>query len=229
MGSRSQFHPQGTDISVDDDEDNEEDEYDDGSSGEEEDFETLDVIERAEIYCHDEQDNYELELRGKPEELPAHEERGRMEALLIAQGRRLVQNVLKNSGHWEQWWPLTHSLKQDMPDKATQGQWEQCRRLVVKALGVIKMPSVRKPISVSGSTLNCMANPTPFLSTDVPSQRTLMASLKHRPSCLQRVAPQEGPHYLGLTSAPCFLSQLSASVGAHAPEHTTGIDSPQAG
>ncbi|KAJ7799049.1 hypothetical protein B0H14DRAFT_3491976 [Mycena olivaceomarginata] len=42
---------------VDDDED-EEDEYDKGSSGEEEDFETLDAMERADIYRHDEQDNY---------------------------------------------------------------------------------------------------------------------------------------------------------------------------
>jgi hypothetical protein len=42
---------------VDDDED-EEDEYDEGSGGEEEDFETLDAMERADIYRHDEQDNY---------------------------------------------------------------------------------------------------------------------------------------------------------------------------
>ncbi|KAJ7362699.1 hypothetical protein DFH08DRAFT_930894 [Mycena albidolilacea] len=42
----------------------------------------------------------------------------------------------RNSGRWEQWWPLTRSLKQDMPDKATEGQWEERRRLAVKALGV---------------------------------------------------------------------------------------------
>jgi hypothetical protein len=42
----------------------------------------------------------------------------------------------RNSGRWEQWWPLTRSLKQDMPDKATEGQWEERHRLVVKALGV---------------------------------------------------------------------------------------------
>jgi hypothetical protein len=42
----------------------------------------------------------------------------------------------RNSGRWEQWWPLTCSLKQDMPDKATEGQWEERRRLAVKALGV---------------------------------------------------------------------------------------------
>ncbi|KAJ7726072.1 hypothetical protein B0H14DRAFT_2641184 [Mycena olivaceomarginata] len=42
---------------VDNDED-EEDEYDEGSGGEEEDFETLDAMERADIYRHDEQDNY---------------------------------------------------------------------------------------------------------------------------------------------------------------------------
>ncbi|KAJ7810835.1 hypothetical protein B0H14DRAFT_3090716 [Mycena olivaceomarginata] len=42
---------------VDDDED-EEDKYDEGSGSEEEDFETLDAMERADIYRHDEQDNY---------------------------------------------------------------------------------------------------------------------------------------------------------------------------
>jgi hypothetical protein len=45
---------------LNDDEDDEDDEYDEGSSCEEEDFETetLDVMERVDIYHHDEQDNY---------------------------------------------------------------------------------------------------------------------------------------------------------------------------
>ncbi|KAJ7891605.1 hypothetical protein B0H14DRAFT_3428393 [Mycena olivaceomarginata] len=50
-------HGEDQHYGVDDDED-EEDEYDEGSGGEEEDFETLDAMERADIYRHDEQDNY---------------------------------------------------------------------------------------------------------------------------------------------------------------------------
>ncbi|KAJ7805103.1 hypothetical protein B0H14DRAFT_3485385, partial [Mycena olivaceomarginata] len=50
-------HGEDRHYGVDDDED-EEDEYDEGSGGEEEDFETLDAMERADIYRHDEQDNY---------------------------------------------------------------------------------------------------------------------------------------------------------------------------